>query len=285
MINTTFFAFLKFFLHKLSLDSHRFICFFIIIYLPITVVSRPLLAQDSPSDIFAADDDDLSIGGDIFTDFSEDIEDSKIIEDERFYRYGRFFSFNVSLGFTTFDGNRGLAYENHPPSYGLSFTFFKDFQTALGLGLEFSKHSMFLRHPVRGFPNSTEPPGFVDVSMLRVFFGYRYYVDTSNLGTAITYSNPYLIGRFEYWYLTNDYKDLSMVGKESGGGFGVGLGFGLEFPLEIKETYLGLEFLFHSVAFYDKNTQKYAPQQGYTYGYENMGGNAYSTMLSYIFNW
>jgi len=89
----------------------------------------------------------------------------------------------------------------------------------------------------------------------------------------------------EYWYTTNEYKDLSEVPKDSGGGLGTALGFGLEFPIEIKESYIGLEFLFHSVAFYDKNTQNYAPQNPGGYGFSDLGGNVYSTMVSYIFNW
>lgn len=260
----------------------------------ITIAPAKIHAQEVGNDIFTADDDDLNVGGDIFTDFNEDIDSTKMAEDERFYRYGRFFSFNLSLGLTTFDGNRGLAYENQHPSYGLSFTFFKDFQNAYGLGFEFSKHTMFLKDAVRGFPNKTSPqcaptngcpPGLVDVSQLRVFFSYRYYIDTSNLGTAITYSNPYFIGRLEYWYTTNEYKDQKQLPKDSGGGLGAGLGFGLEFPIELKESYIGLEFLFHSVAFFDKNSQNYAPLNDGGYGFEDLGGNAYSTMLSYVFNW
>lgn len=257
--------------------------------------SYKALAQDTSNDIFSADDDDLNVGGDIFTDFNEDVESAKMAEDERFYRYGRFFSFNLSLGLTTFDGNRGLAYKNLPPTYGVSFTFFKDFQSAFGLGFEYSKHSMFLKDAVRGFPqeackSSTNtptvcPPGFVDVSMLRVFFSYRYYIDTANLGTAITYSNPYLIGRMEYWYTTNKYVDQTQLPKDAGGGLGAAVGFGLEFPIEIKESYIGLEFLFHTVAFFDKNVQTYAPAQDGGYGFNDLGGNAYSTMVSYVFNW
>lgn len=249
------------------------------------VFSLPAFGQWHNSDIFNADDDDLNIGGDIFTDFSEQIEDTQAAEDERYYRYGRFFSFNVGIGLTTFDGNRGIGYDNLPPSYGLSFTFFQDFQNALGLGFEFSKHSMFLESAVVGFPETSDPPGMVDISMLRVFFSYRYYIDTFNLGTAITYSNPYLIGRLEYWYLTNKYVDMLDVPNDSGGGLGAGLGFGLEFPIVIKESYLNLEFLFHSVAFHDKNTQQYAPQQPDGYGFDNLGGNGYSVFLYYVFNW
>lgn len=255
------------------------------------MTSSPVFAQEAANDIFAADDDDLNIGGDIFSDFSEDIENAKVVEDERFYRYGRFFSFNTSIGLTTFDGNRGIAYENQPPTFGISFTFFKDFQTALGLGVEYSKHSMFLKDPVLGFPNAKNPdgtdaaPGLVEVNMLRVFFAYRYYIETANLGTAITYSNPYLIGRMEYWYQTNKYVDQTQLPKDVGGGLGFALGFGLEFPVELKESYIGLEFLLHTVNFPDKNTQKYAPKNTGGYGFENLGGNAYTTMVSYVFNW
>ena len=123
--------------------------------------------------------------------------------------------------------------------------------------------------------------------MLRVFLGFRYYIETANLGTAITYSNPYLIGRIEYWYETTKFIDQTEVPRESGGGLGFGLGFGLEFPIEIKESYIGLEFLVHTVNFPDKNTQNYAPASSNPggYGFDNLGGNAYSTMVSYIFNW
>lgn len=242
-------------------------------------------AQDSTNDIFAADDDDLNIGGDIFTDFSEDLENAKVVEDERFYRFGRFFSFNVSLGITTFDGNRGIAYTNLPPTFGISFTFFKDFQTALTLGLEMSRHSMFLKDAIQAFPTEPKGPGMVDVSMLRVFFGYRYYIETSNLGTAITYSNPYLVGRMEYWYQTNKYVSQTQLPSNIGGGLGFGLGGGLEFPIELKESYWGIEFLVHTVNFFDKNTTKYQPVNEGGYGFDDLGGNVYSLMASYVFNW
>jgi hypothetical protein len=244
----------------------------------------PLAYSQDVNDIFAADDDDLNIGGDIFADFSEDVENAKVVEDERFYRFGRFFCFNVSLGLTTFDGNRGVAYSDLPPTFGISFTFFKDFQTALALGLEMSRHSMFLQDPVMAFPGQG-PPGMIDVSMLRVFFGYRYYIDTSNLGTAITYSNPYLVGRLEYWYQTNRYITQSQLPREIGGGLGFGFGGGLEFPIELKESYWGLELLMHSVSFFDKNTTKFQPQVVGGYGFDNLGGNVYSLMASYVFNW
>jgi len=253
-------------------------------FLSLLLSLQSTFAQEG-NDIFAADDDDLNIGGDIFTDFNEDVDNAKIVEDERFYRFGRFFSFNASIGLTTFDGTRGIAYENFPPTYGISFTFFKDFQTALNLGLSFSKHSFFLGGPTVAFPYDSPGPGTVESNLLRVHLGYRYYVDTSDLGTAITYANPYFVGQLEYWYQTLHLVDQSQEPKRTGGGLGVGLGFGLEFPIEIKESYWGLEFLFHSVNFPDKNVNWYQANPDGGPGYDDMAGNAYSTMLSYVFNW
>lgn len=231
------------------------------------------------------EDDDLRIGGDIFNDFNEDLESAQVMEDERFYRYGRFFSFQLAVGITTFDGNRGDAYINDPPTYGLSLNYFLDFQSSYGIGFEVSKHHMFIDEPVNAFePN---PVGLIDVTMLRVFFSYRYYIDTSNLGTAITYSNPYFTGRMEYWYTTNKYRQQSQQADQNGGGLGFGLGFGLEFPVKLRESYINVEFLYHSVNFFDKYTQEYrpVPTNPSGFGYDDLTGDVWTTMVAYVFSW
>ncbi|EQC51106.1 hypothetical protein [Bacteriovorax sp. DB6_IX] len=229
------------------------------------------------------DDDDLNIGGDIFSDFNEDLENTQIMEDERFFKYGRFFSFSLFLGVTQFDGNRGEIYDNDPPTFGMSINYFSDFQSSWGFGFAFSKHSYFINEATDGF--DPDGPGFVEVSMLRSFFSYRYYIDTSNLGTAITYSNPYLTARVEYWYVTNKYLDLDTEPDDKGGGIGVALGFGLEFPIKLKESYINIELLLHDVAFHDKNTQDLAPKDGTTAGVSDLSGYAYTTTVGYVWNW
>jgi hypothetical protein len=118
--------------------------------------------------------------------------------------------------------------------------------------------------------------------------GYKYYIDTTDLGTAITYSNPYFIGRFEYWYQTNKFVDRPEFQKQKGGGIGTGIGFGLEFPVELKKSYIGVEFLFHVVNFFDKYTQDYRKVNnlaGSTYGYDDLTGNVISIMITYNFTW
>jgi len=245
----------------------------------------PLSAMAQNPGDFGIEDDDLRIGGDIFNDFNEDLESTQVMEDERFYRYGRFFSFQLSAGMTSFDGNRGDAYINDHPTFGLGLNYFLDFQSSYGLGFELSKHHIFLDEPVNfGNPNVI---GLVDVSMLRVYFGYRYYIDTANLGTAITYSNPYFTGRIEYWYTTNKFRDQTQLADDNGGGLGFGAGFGLEFPIKLRESYINVEFLFHSVNYHDKFTQNYraVPTNPSGFGYEDLTGNAWTTMVGYVFSW
>jgi len=231
------------------------------------------------------DEDDISLSGDIFTDFNEELGASKITEDERYYAYGRFFSFNLGLGLTTFNGNRGIAYENDPPTYGISLHYFMDFNSAFGLGLEYSKHHFFIDEPVHAY--YPDPPGLIEVGMLRTFFSYRYYIDTANLGTAVTYSNPYMTSRLEYWYTTNRFIDQSNIENKTGGGLGFGLGGGLEFPIALKESYINIEFLYHTVSFFDKYTQDYRPHEKSKtgFGYDDLTGDAFSTMVYYVLGW
>lgn len=239
------------------------------------------MAQGLPTADIGLEDDDLNVGGDIFSDFNEDLESSQVMEDERYYRYGRFFSFQVGLGLTWFDGNRGIVTEPDPPSYSLAVNYFLDFQSSFGIGFAFSKHWMY-------FPDATEgskvPLEFVDISMFRVHFNYRYYIDTANLGTAITWSNPYFTGRLEYWYETQKFPDLDDEPNLNSGGLGFGMGFGLEFPIKIKESYLNLEFLYHAVNLDNKFTARFRSENG-GYGIDDLSGSVYTSSLAYVFNW
>lgn len=256
----------------------------IIIFCYLFLLLPTLQAQIGADGQLEISDDDLSLGNDIFNDFNEDLEATQVMEDERFYRYGRFFSFNVSVGITDFDGNRGKAFEDDHPTYGLSLYYFLDFNSSFGLGLEFSKHHMYYSYGTFAYD---EPVGVIDVSMLRTFFSYRYYVDTSDLGTAITYSNPYFIGRLEYWYVTNNFKTQTNLPNDVGGGIGLGVGFGLEFPIRLKESYINIEMVYHNVSFHDKLTQDYSPAQNNPNGpgFPDLTGGAITSMVAYVFNW
>lgn len=234
-------------------------------------------AQFGSNDIDVGDDDLTADGGDIFNDFNEDVEAAQVLEDERFYRYGRFFAFGIGLGFTTFTGNRGSVYQDDHPTFNLFTQFFMSFRVAFTLGLAFSKHAFFIDEQTREFRNSAV--GAVEANMFRTYFGIRYYIDTADLGTAITWSNPYVTARLEYWYLTNKFINQPTVDDDSGGGLGFGLGGGLEFPLVIKEYYINLEMLWHTVNYHDKFTQAYREVL------EDLDGNALTLTANFVINW
>ena len=254
------------------------------------LLSLPAWGQGAGA-MFQGEDNEISVGGDIFQDFNEDLEAAQVMEDERFYRYSRFYGINLGLGTTTFTDNRGLAYTDNHPSFHFSLIYFMDFQNVFVMGLEYSKHTMFIDTYVVGSP--TEIIGAVETNMLRPFIGLRYYIDTSDLGTAVTYSNPYFVGRLEYWYQTNTFPEKKNLSDESAGGLGPGIGFGLEFPIELKKTYFNVEFLYHYVNFFDKFTNDYRqiPEElerevngeklDSTYGYEDLRGDVISIMLNY----
>lgn len=262
----------------------------------IFLILMPLMAAaQSPEQISDELEDDVSGGSDIFSDFNEDLEASQVLEDERFYRYGRFFSVNLGGGFTTFTGNRGNAYDDNHPTFHLSTNYFMDFQQAIMIGVEYSKHTMVLDTLTNQY--RTTKVGAVVTDMTRVFVGYKYYIDTTDLGTAITYSNPYFIGRLEYWYQTNKFIDRKDFDKQKGGGIGSGIGAGLEFPVELKKSYVSIELLYHVVNFFDKFTQDYrridpndttataAQKKGSTYGFDDLTGNVISVIITYNFTW
>jgi hypothetical protein len=262
-----------------------------IFLLILLIFTTPTWAQNNTTDFDMSED--LNVGGDIFSDFNEDLEASQVMEDERFYRYSRFFALNLGLGLTTFTGNRGLAYTDNHPSYHFGLMYFIDFQNVFVMGFEYSRHTMFIDTHVMG--SKTQIIGAVQTSMLRPYFGFRYYIDTTDLGTAITYSSPYFVGRMEYWYQTNQYVENPNLSDQSGGGIGTAIGFGLEFPIELKKSYFNIEFLFHTVNFFDKYTQDYRripDDQNQdpaafpsTYGYDDLTGNVYSLFFNYTISW
>lgn len=263
-------------------------CLFLILLGPLN-----LNAQTQVSDeILNSLDDDLNVGGDIFSNFSEDVEDSKVLEDERFYRYGRFFSVNLATGYTSYSGNRGNAYQESTPSFGLAVNYFLNFRSSISLGVQYSSHEMEVNSNTRKYTGTGTllGPGSINVTMLRPYLAYRYYIDTDDLSTPFTYSNPYLNLRLEYWYQTNRFADdlSNAERKQSGGGIGVGAGFGFEFPIKIKELYIGTEIMAHFVNFFDKDTRDFEQLENDVnspYGYDNLSGIAYSVFISVNQTW
>jgi hypothetical protein len=145
---------------------------------------------------------------------------------------------------------------------------------------------MFIDTIVNGYQNQIL--GAVETTFLRPFTGFRYYLDTTDLGTAITYSNPHFIARLEYWYQNNKFPELPTIPEQEGGGIGLGVGGGLEFPIEIKKSYISVEALYHRVNYFDRFTRDY--QQIPTdpdskFGYDDLTGDSITFIMTYNFTW
>ena len=254
----------------------------------------PLLSWAQGVDaLFPEEQNDINVGGDIFENFNDDLEASQVMEDERFYRYSRFFGINLGLGITTFTDNRGVAYsKGNNLTYNFSLLYFMDFQNAFVIGIAYSKHIMIL--DTSTLSSRTENIGIVESNMLRPYMGLRYYLDTSDLGTALTYSNPYIVGRVEYWFQKVNFIERPNLDDENQDGLGSSVGVGLEFPIELKKSYINVEFLYHYVNFKDKYTSDYAAiptdelrdgEVASKYGYEDLRGEVLTVVVNYHFSY
>lgn len=231
-------------------------------------------------------DDDLSSeSNNIFSDFQEDVGTKEVQEDERFYRYGRFVSTAFGMGLTSFTGNRGKAYHDQHPTLSVGFIYFSDFQSAFGIGIEYSKHFMYLDNPT--IDTADESYGTIEVTFLRPHLAYRYYLDTSDLSSLLTYANPYFIGRLEYWYQSRKFSDYD-GSSDSNGSVGASLGMGIELPIDLKKNFIGLQFLAHKVTLEDTDNGQFDIGNcsgEKCYGYTDLKGMGYSIITSYLFSW
>jgi hypothetical protein len=238
---------------------------------------------------------DLDMSSGIFSDFEEDLASRQVQEDERFYRYGRFVSMTMGFGLTTFGGNRGKAFHDENPTFSMGLVYFSDFRNAFNMGIEHSRHTIYLDTPVKSNAVSSNPYGAIDVQLLRPFLAYRYYFETADLGSILTYANPYLIGRIEYWYETKKYRDYDGQDTVKEGGLGASVGAGIEIPTDLDKSFVGFQMLMHKVQLPDNNTEEYQAadaaddatycQTHKCYGYSDLQGLGYSFITSYVISW
>ncbi len=257
-------------------------------YLVLAITFFGFISKAQVDDFSSNFDDDLSANNnDIFSDFQEDVGSKEVQEDERFYRYGRFVSTAFGVGVTTFTGNRGKAYHDQHPTLSVGFIYFSDFQSAFGIGLEYSKHFMYLDNETVDTAN--ENYGTIEITFIRPHLAYRYYFDTADLSSLLTYANPYFIGRLEYWYQSRKFRDYD-GSSDSSGAIGASAGMGIEIPVDLKKNFIGLQFLAHKVTLQDTDNGQFEVGNNCTagekcYGYSDLKGMGYSIITSYLFSW
>ena len=205
-----------------------------------------------------------------YTDYGSFNEDEDEAEDTRFYQNGRFFGVSVGLLYEGVTGNRGKLWDNAFPGFEFRFHYWFDFNFALSLGFSTVHHT---------FDGQVPLGGINDANMTWVGTECKYYFDTTNASSGLTFAAPHLLLGFGSYTRSQTPQSIpDATDKDSR--FGVDTGAGLEFPIKAKKAYFALDGRFNWVQFKDS---------GYTglssFGIPNLKGYFYTVTGSLLFTW
>ena len=128
-----------------------------------------------------------------FSEYGEFDSSEDEAEDEKFFQYGRFFGVGLGGGFTTTTGNASRLYQGGFPTVNGRLNYWFDFQFALQVAVENSKHN---------YDVGTD--GLTDVNLFRVLFQVKYYFDTRDLSAPITFVGPHLLAGGGFYQRTDN---------------------------------------------------------------------------------
>lgn len=200
-----------------------------------------------------------------YGDFSESAEEE---ESTRFFQYGRFFGISLGIGYQGATGNRGALWEGGFPLLDGRLHYWFDFNLALQMGFYHVNHSY----------SSTSQGGRTEVSFNRLGVDLKYYFDTKDLSSAISFANPYVLAGVGSFSKTETPPNSSSRTTDSK--FGTTFGAGFEFVVKPRRTYFNIEARYHIVRFSDSNTSNFNSD-----GYPDLEGNFYNIVFAMLFTW
>ncbi len=177
-------------------------------------------------------------------------EDEK--EDKEFFHLGRYLMIGFDTGVGIFTGELGRTAQ--PGFYvGLKLLYFFDKSFALEAAGHYSQHSQIV------IPDAAKVLE-LNVTLIPITAGFRYYFDTKAAPKAIAIANPYLaFGAGAYIRQQQVLQDTASVlagGEATSSAFGGYAGGGVEFSIYRRHLYLGIDLRYHLVFFNDE-TQKF----------------------------
>jgi hypothetical protein len=191
-------------------------------------------------------------------------------EDTKFFQYGRFFGIGLGVGMESAMGNRGKLWDGGFPAIEFKLHYWFDFNFALTLDVYSASH----------FYDNPDPTiGHVDVTMVHIGAELKYYFDTKNLSSTITFANPYIIGGIGS-YTKTETSALIPQSPDSDTSIGFSAGAGFEFTLSPKKIYLELEGRLHLVNFKDTHSQNFSSITG-----DDLSGPFLTALGSIVFTW
>ena len=221
------------------------------------------------SKTFQPEEDDFS--NTPFTEYGEFNEEADEEEDAKFFAHGRFFGASLGMGFEGVTGNRGLLYQGGFPMIDFKLHYWFDFNFAIDMGIFYAKHF---------YDTSTANGGHVDVNLLHIGIDVKYYFDTKNLSSAISFANPFLMAGFGSFTQTKSSFAQSNT-EPPDTGVGMSVGGGLEFTVSPKKTYLQLEARYHIVTFKDTYDESFSTSNNVP----DLTGAFYTFNVNVLFTW
>jgi hypothetical protein len=238
---------------------------------------QPPAAQEDPnapqstppteSKINKSEEDDYSTTP--FTNYGEFNENEDEEADSKFFQYGRFFGVSLGLGAELLDGSRGALWQGGFPMVDFKLHYWFDFQMALDLG--FFTAQQFYDTTVKGL-------GHVDVNIVHVGVDVKYYIQTKNLSSALSFANPYLLAGAGSFSKTENSQAQGTQDPDTS--LGISLGLGMEFVISPRKSYFEIEAKGHLVVFKDTYTTNFQAT-----GLPNLTGNFYTLSGSVLFTW
>lgn len=170
-------------------------------------------------------------------------------EDKEFFHLGRYLMIGLDGGMGIFTG--GLGRSVTPGFYtGLHLLYFFDRSLCFEAAGHYSNHLDQLR------PTTTDQAD-LDINMIPITLGFRYYFDTRNAPKAIAIANPWLsFGGGIYMRQISTVQSIGKIQPETGStsSFGGYAGGGVEFSIYRRHLYLGIDLRYHLVFFPDKDS-------------------------------
>jgi opacity protein-like surface antigen len=208
-----------------------------------------------------------------YTEYGSFNEDKDEEEETKFFQYGRFFGVSLGLGMEFVDGDRGALYDGGFPTFDAKLHYWFDFNWAMDMDFYLAEHY---------FVGATSTPlsGRYNVSIMHLGLDFKYYFDTKNASSIISFANPYIvIGAGTYTKSTTAAQGQT-TGSDTDTQVGFNGGAGVEFALKPRKVYFTLEGKIHIISFNDSGTQDFVSQ-----GIPDLHGNFYTAIGSLLFTW
>ncbi|MEW6055892.1 MAG: hypothetical protein AB1540_04685 [Bdellovibrionota bacterium] len=237
-----------------------------------SIFAQNAFAADSPAAKKGEESDEILSGP--YSEYGEFDSSEDEANDEKFFQFGRFFGLGLGLGVTQATGNAGRIYQGGFPTILARINYWFDFNFALQVDVENSKHNYDI-----------SPDGLTSVNLFRVLFDVKYYFDTRDLSAPITFVGPHLIAGGGFYQRTDNIgagnADATLANSvQSENAFGFNFGGGFELTLKPKKTYLQIQSLVHLVQFSDQFDKKFVSS-----GIPDRTGPWLTATVSLVWTW